>query len=175
MDRSCSPSDQQRDWRLYAVLAATLLTVALFLNWLARLDHRWFPGIYKWLVALDDSWFPGISNCPLLIGQGAFAACLMSAVCGAPRLSPEARFYLSRGVVTGWFVHMGLWVGLRYIHLCESGSRLVEGLAVFGTPLIAGAAVAAIQRRSVAYGLATVILFAVWLLARPYLDWAHGS
>ena len=46
---------------------------------------------------------------------------------------------------------------------------------MLGTPILVGAVVFAIDRRWVRYAAALCWLMIVWLLARPYLDWAHGN
>ena len=69
----------------------------------------------------------------------------------------------------------GLKVGVGYVHLCLAGSRLLEGLAMFGTPILAGAATLAIPRRAAGVAVATIILCTIWALQRPYLDWVHNN
>ncbi len=76
---------------------------------------------------------------------------------------------------TLFFVAMGLKIGARYPHMCEAGSRLIEGLAMWGTPVLVGAIVLFCKGRWYSFFIATILLVVVWLLADPYHDWAHGS
>lgn len=69
----------------------------------------------------------------------------------------------------------GLKVGLGYVHLCAAGSRLIEGFAIFGTPIVAATTALFFRHRWAGIAVAILILTAVWLLRRPYLDWTHGN
>ncbi len=76
---------------------------------------------------------------------------------------------------TLFFVVMGFKVGGRYAHMCMTGSPFIEGFAILGTPALVGIILFAYKGRVRGYLIATSLLVIVWFLARPYLDWAHGS
>jgi hypothetical protein len=80
-----------------------------------------------------------------------------------------------RAVVFLAFILAGLRVGGGFVHLCYAGSRWLETAAFVGTPVFAGAIVLFVKRRWLGLFLATLVILAVWLFQRPYLDWAHGN
>jgi hypothetical protein len=75
-------------------------------------------------------------------------------------------------VLFGW---IGLKVGFGYIHLCEAGSRLIEGSAAFGTPLVVGALVLSVRRLWLGMLGAAAVILVVYALCRPYLDLVHHN
>jgi hypothetical protein len=61
-----------------------------------------------------------------------------------------------------------------YAHLCNAGSPWIEGGAMLGTPLAAGALVLFVRARWIGLTAAGMLVSIVWLLQRPYLEWVHG-
>lgn len=147
-------------------------------------------------------WLPGAITAVLLLGAGMLvaitgrqywwlhsngellsllsqAACL-AAVCigllSAVRFMGLQTNYdrLTRILATLYFMYLALKIGGRYIHLCTAGSRLIEGFALFGPAFLIGIIIFTVNRRGIAYTIATILLIILWLLARPYLDWVHG-
>jgi hypothetical protein len=82
---------------------------------------------------------------------------------------------LLRVVLAALFAWIGFKAGVGYIHLCDAGSRLTEGSAAFGTPLLVGALVLYMRRLWLAVLGAALVTLVVYALCRPYLDWIHGS
>lgn len=80
-----------------------------------------------------------------------------------------------RIVLTLFFMLIGLKVGVRYAHMCKAGYLFIEGLAIFGTPVLVGVIVFVCKGPLQRIIIATCILVVVWILATPYLNWIHGS
>ncbi len=150
--------------------------------------REWLPGtlvfwgllgVAKAAQVADHNlwWFRGHYD---LLSLTIFT-CFIGAFCVGCRVlfrftAPPISDALSRRLFsTVFFAGVGFKVGCRYIHLCMAGSRVIETLAMFGTPVLAGAVVFTFKNRVLGYVLATGLLGIVWLLARPYLDWAHGN
>jgi hypothetical protein len=70
---------------------------------------------------------------------------------------------------------IGVKAGLGYVHLCEAGSRLIEGGATFGAPLLVAALILFARRLWLGTLGAALVILVVYVLCRPYLDWIHGN
>jgi hypothetical protein len=92
-----------------------------------------------------------------------------------PQDCTALRPMLPRVVLTVLFGWVALKVGFGYIHLCEAGSRVVEGSAAFGAPLAVCALVLFVRRPWVAILSAALVTLGVYALCRPYLDWIHHN
>jgi hypothetical protein len=79
---------------------------------------------------------------------------------------------LALAVLFGW---VGFKVGFGYVHMCDAGSRLIEGSAAFGTPSAASALVLFVRRLWLGLLGAAVLTLVVHALCRPYLDWIHHN
>jgi hypothetical protein len=82
---------------------------------------------------------------------------------------------LPRAFLAALFAWIGFKAGFGYIHMCEAGSRLIEWSAVLGTPLLVGALVLFPRRLWLGMVGAALVTHVVYVLCRPYLDWAHRS
>ncbi|HUG70964.1 MAG TPA: hypothetical protein VMM76_24660 [Pirellulaceae bacterium] len=153
--------ERYREWLPGTLTTALLLGVAKTAQ-IADRHHWWFRDEYELLS---------------LIVFTAFTAATCIGFLTLFRIShPQTDYYYwSRIAVTVFFSALAMNVGGRYLHLCTAGSRVIEGLAMFGSPVLVGAIVFSIKRRGIASFIATFTLVIIWLLARPYLDWAHGN
>jgi|SRR3954468_17433680 hypothetical protein len=66
------------------------------------------------------------------------------------------------------------FVGRGYPHLCEAGSRTLEGIGMMGIPVAAAVAVGLCRRWRVGLAIATALLALDYLAREPYLQWVHG-
>lgn len=82
---------------------------------------------------------------------------------------------LPRVFLAALFASLSVKVGLGYIHTCQAGSRLLEWGAVLGAPLLVVALVLFVHRVWLGILGAALVTLGVYVLCRPYLDWAHGS
>lgn len=159
--RIASIHERWREW-LPGSMAIVALVGAAKLGQLADRHAWWFRGQYE-LLSL------------VIFALMTAALCLAILILVRVTNPQQSRVRLRRVLSTLFFVAVGLKVGGRYIHMCMAGSRLIEGLAMLGTPILAGTIVFACKRLVVGYVLAICVLAVIWLVARPYLDWAHGN
>ena len=92
-----------------------------------------------------------------------------------PQACPTAPAALPRILLTGVFGVVALRVGTGYLHLCEAGSRVVEGSAVFLTPALVCAPVLFARRLPLAVLWAAAVLLTIYACRQPYLDLVHGK
>jgi hypothetical protein len=83
------------------------------------------------------------------------------------------RAALPRAAVAYVFGFAGLRTRLGYAHMCEAGSRWIEGGAALGTPLLAAGCVLFARRLWLGCTAAILLILGVYLLRDPYLTWAH--
>jgi hypothetical protein len=97
-------------------------------------------------------------ECDLTLPRKSFADSLVTRLAAASGLS-----------ITGFVV------GSQYVHLCHAGVKWLEVIAsLFVPPMIAMAIMClGVQFRSVVPSC--LIVVAMTLCNRPYLDWAHGE
>jgi len=168
MSESHSLSDElqevRRRWREWVPGASLALALLVIGDMAGRPNqlNLWFDD--------DGSFFPLIG----CIGfTGAFCS-LMWMTCQCTQ--PPAQFQRNARILTAvFFGIVALKAGGRFAHLCSDGSPVIEGLAILGTPALVIVAVFACKRRGVGALIATSLIVAVWMLARIYLDWAHGN
>ena len=170
-DSQAGPSqtlrERYRDWLPGALAVFGLLGIAK-LGQLADRHAWWFHGQYELLSLIV------FASMMAALCVGLLTILRIMTILRIIQPSPSGSFW-PRILSTAFFAIIGFKVGGRYIHLCMAGSRLIEGLAMLGTPVLVGAVVFVCKGRVLGYVIATCVLTIIWLLARPYLDWAHGN
>ncbi|MCI0682585.1 MAG: hypothetical protein L0Y71_10810 [Gemmataceae bacterium] len=73
------------------------------------------------------------------------------------------------------FASFAAKAGINYCHLCEAGSRLVEGGAAWGAPLLVLALILFSPRLWLGMLGSAALTIVGYVLQRPYLDWIHGN
>ena len=159
--RVASIHERWRDW-LPGTMAIVALVGAAKFGQFADRHAWWFRGQYELLSLVTFTLMTA-------------ALCLAILILVRVTNPQQTRVRLRRVLSTLFFIAVGLKVGGRYIHLCTAGSRLIEGLAMLGTPMLVGTIVFGCKRLALGYAIATCVLAVIWLIARPYLDWAHGN
>ena len=85
----------------------------------------------------------------------------------------SVRAALPRGFLATLFFWAGVRAGIGYAHMCEAGSRWIEGGAALGVPLAAAGWVLVARRLWLASFGAGLLILAAYALQQPYLAWAH--
>src|SRR5688572_26001239 len=85
------------------------------------------------------------------------------------------QFIFPRAFLATLFASLSVKAGINYIHLCEAGSRLVEGSAVWGAPLLVVALILFARRLWVGMLGAAFVTIVVYAVHKPYLDWVHSQ
>jgi len=104
----------------------------------------------------------------------------MSVVASERLLAPiqdcdRLRAAMPRVLLAAMFASLSMRFGINYFHLCEAGSRLVEGGAALGVPLVVLVLILFTRRLWLGMLGAALVTIAVYALQRPYLDWIHGQ
>jgi len=86
----------------------------------------------------------------------------------------DRRLWLRAALAAATVVIGIMFVGIGYPHLCEAGSRWIEGVGAAGIPMAAGAAVCFFRRYRVGLLVAVCLLTFDFVAREPYLRWVHG-
>lgn len=170
--RGLTLADFRRRWRKWVPATIGFFALLGLFNLSAMAYHSgwWFRHQYELLHEIR--WTLGAG----MMFLGWYAGYQLAVTLLPDNRDPLARWVnVSRVLETGFCMALAMKVGCRYMHLCAAGSRWIELGAAFGTPLVVGPLVGLVRARWLAYLLAACVLTAVCILARPYLDWAHGE
>lgn len=154
---SSSPSASSGEWLFVVALAVVLFGVSEAALLADR--HNW--------------WIPGDELLSLIWFASFFGAACVGFFIAFGIGFPTLVSLWSRLATALFFAAVAFKVGGRFLHLCPAGSTVIEAIAVFGSPLVVGAMTLSIRHRGLAVLLATLFLVCLWLLAAPYLQWAH--